>query len=457
MTQSAQEIGLRRRLRDLPHDWNNRFTDESDRALRELLFRSLSRNEDHYLRLLFPEGPPTDATWDLSQAQGASDGAEYTAAARGHACGHIFKQGESTYQCRTCSADDTCVLCTRCFNASDHDGHLVFISISPGNSGCCDCGDDEAWLREVRCSIHSANADHIGKKAGKSPALPDELVGAIKMTIARSLDFLCDVFSCSPEQLRHAKSKDSVQEDERCSRLLPKVYGHESRYNAPDVDPEFALVLWNDEKHTVDDVRDQVARACKQSKKFGLSKAMEVNDCGRSVILYNHDVGTLLDMAAVLEQLKVTVTIRSARDTFREQMCATIIEWISEISGCSVGSDPYILRNTICEEMLSAWNIGSQARNIGIGQDGIDDHQIEDEELARQYRRLIHARARVPVVRMNIGVVNDNNTTNTTNNDDEDNDENAEEDEDMDGSEAVADEEMIDLDPVDISNILAGE
>ncbi|KAI6881847.1 hypothetical protein KC318_g22058, partial [Hortaea werneckii] len=93
-------------------------------------------------------------------------------------------------------------------------------------------------------------------------------------------------------------------------------------------------------------------------------------------------------MAKVLEQIKVTVTIRSARDTFREQMCEALIEWIGDISGCAVGSDAYILRNTVCEEFLKPWRVGgSTAANRDIGQRGIDDHEHEDnDKLRRRYR-----------------------------------------------------------------------
>ncbi|KAK3068015.1 E3 ubiquitin-protein ligase ubr1, partial [Teratosphaeriaceae sp. CCFEE 6253] len=297
--------------------------------------------------------------------------------------------GESTYHCKTCAADDTCVLCVRCFEGSEHDGHSVFISVSPGNSGCCDCGDAEAWKREVRCCIHTeGTADRQqGKvKAPVEPAgaqLPPDLMQAIRMTLARAIDYLCDVFSCSPEQLRLPKSETSIRLDETLSRLGPP-YGEEP----VDAQPEFALVLWNDEKHTVDDVQNQVARACSQSKKFGLAVAHEVDEIGRSVIHYSRDVKELLRMAGVLEQIKVTVTIRSSRDTFREAMCATIIAWIADISGCAVGSDPYILRNVICEELLRPWRMGSQAVNADVGREGIDDHELEENLQNRQRYRM---------------------------------------------------------------------
>ncbi|KAJ9625575.1 E3 ubiquitin-protein ligase ubr1 [Taxawa tesnikishii (nom. ined.)] len=422
---SQAERNLSAFLRDLPHEYENRFTEEADEVLRRYLFRSLAGHDEANLRLFFPQGIPEDPTepWSLRQAQGAVDGAEYTEAARGHPCGHIFRDGESTYRCKTCAADDTCVLCARCFESSDHDGHTVFISVSPGNSGCCDCADDEAWIRPVRCSIHSTNGAVEDKNAGKAPALPEEIVEVIRMTIGRVLDYMVDVFSCSPEQLRLPKTEASVRFDELKARLIPNRYEGQEHL---DADEEYALILWNDEKHTVEDVQNQVAKACAQSKRFGLRKAMEVNDIGRSVVHTSTNLNELLRMTKVIEELKVTVTIRSARDTFREQMCGTIIDWISDISGCSVGPDPHILRDTICEELLKPWQKGSEGINSGIGKAGIDDHEYEENVKQRQeYQQLLRPFGPGNVVRVELEL-----------------DEGDEGDDDEDDEEIIMDEEI---------------
>jgi E3 ubiquitin-protein ligase UBR1 len=207
------------------------------------------------------------------------------------------------------------------------------------------------------------------------------------------------------------------------------VYGDEP----VDGEVEYALLLWNDEKHTVFDVQNQVARACSRTKKFGFGKAMEVNDIGRSIIHSSKDLSELLRMAEVIEQLKVTVTIRSSRDTFREQMCATIIDWIADISGCSVGNDPHILRNIVCEELLKPWRTGSQAVNKDIGKEGIYDHEIEEtEKLRGEYRRLIHPQGTglaANIVRVEVEIQDD--TTNGDDDDDEDNDDDDDDDGEM--------------------------
>ncbi|PVI07518.1 RING finger domain-containing protein [Periconia macrospinosa] len=390
-------------LRELPRRHDYAYTQNATRELYQILFRSLAGRPEH-LPLFFPNGPPTDPdiTWSLRDAQGAVEGAEYTEAARGKPCGHIFKSGVATYRCKTCTNDDTCVLCARCFDASDHEGHQVFVSISPGNSGCCDCGDDEAWIRPLHCTIHSASASSETGTTGKAkadPSLPEDLVESIRMTISRALDYLIDVFSCSPEQLRLPKTEESILQDEQSSRLTSKWYGPGDQ---ADEEQKFCLVLWNDEKHTVHDVQDQVARACKQKMAFGLAKAHEVNDVGRATIVTRSNIKDLLRMAKIIEDIKLTVTIRSARDTFREQMAGAIVDWISDIAGSSVGDDAQILRRIVCEELLKPWRVGSEASNIGIGRNGLDDHEMEDRDpdMESFYYRYLTQQRRAQLARM---------------------------------------------------------
>jgi E3 ubiquitin-protein ligase UBR1 len=327
---------------------------------------------------------------------------------------------------------------------------MVLIQVSPGNSGCCDCGDKEAWKIEVNCSIHTvgfghgdADAEHggHGKQSDTSAGetLPNDLVEAMRATLSRCIDYLCDVFSCSPEQMRHEKSEDSIKKDEHDARLSPAIYGEEQI----EEQPEYALILWNDEKHTMDEVMDQVAKACKVTRKAGLMKATEVDGVGRSIIHYSRDIKALLEMAAVIEQIKVTVTIRSSRDTFREQMCATIIDWIADIAGCAIGNEPYLLRTLICEELLRPWKTGSNATYKFVGEAGLFDH--EDEERARRRKQAEELNA---LLRQQGGLIQLGGLQGQMIAVGNDNDEEIEVIEDQ-------EEEMAGLDEVDVEDILA--
>lgn len=357
----------------LPQKHNYRYGPEAEKDLLQLLFKSLTGHNEQRLRQLFPEGLPA-GPWKLAEAQGAKEGAEYSESARGKRCGHIFRAGEATYRCVTCAADDTCVLCSRCFDSSDHTGHQYQISVSLGNCGCCDCGDEEAWRLPLFCAIHTDSGSKKGKERAQNP-VPQDWVAYIKLTIARVMDYFCDVISCSPEQLRLPKTEEAIRQDEVASRLHAGWYGEGDQ---EEQEPEFALALWNDEKHTIRDVSRQVTRACRERDSFGVARAHETNDIGRSIVKYSKDLQRLLAVSKIIEQIKVTVTLRSARDTFREQMCGTIVEWLTDISGCSVLEDNELLRHVICEELMNPWRRGSGAYNADIGLRGIDDHQKSD-------------------------------------------------------------------------------
>ncbi|KAI2787624.1 hypothetical protein POX_f07997 [Penicillium oxalicum] len=363
-------------LLQLPAQHNYRYGPKAERDLLELLFRSLVGHSEELLIHLFPDGTP-NGPWKLAEAQGAREGAEYSEAARGKRCGHIFRAGEATYRCVTCAADDTCVLCSRCFDSSDHTGHQYQISLSSGNCGCCDCGDDEAWRLPLFCAIHT-DSGNVKSKQRAERQLPSEVIDSVRLTISRVLDYFCDVISCSPENLRLPKTTEGIKQDEEASRLRPGWYGAGDQ---EEEEPEFALMLWNDEKHTIRDVAHQVSRACRERDSFGVARAHETNDIGRSVVKYSKDLQRLLAVSKIIEEIKVTVSVRSARDTFREQMCGAIVEWLADIAGCSILDDNEIFRQVICEELLSPWRKGSGAFNADIGMKGIDDHQETENHL----------------------------------------------------------------------------
>ncbi|PHH63817.1 hypothetical protein CDD81_5474 [Ophiocordyceps australis] len=371
---STQEQQLCQFLAELPARFDFRYTEDASKELLRNLFWSMAGGNHGYMGLLFPTGRLADSL-KLREAQGAVEGAEYTEAARGKRCGHIFKPGEASYVCRTCGTDETCCLCSRCFDSTDHSGHMVRMQLSVGNSGCCDCGDDEAWTHRLLCIVHSDIDTGPDKgKAKQAAALPDEFLASLRMTVARAFDYICDVVSCSPEQLRQAKSQESILKDEESSRLSSKYYGAQG----PPC-TEFALVLWNDEKHTVQDVQDQVARACSKTMREASRNALETDLVGRSILTYSTDIAQLLKMAKIMEAIRVTVTIRAARDTFREQMCGTLVEWLSDISGCTAGHDSHILRQTVCEQAMRPWRQGSRATHtLGL----IDDEEEDEQSMS---------------------------------------------------------------------------
>jgi Putative zinc finger in N-recognin (UBR box) len=70
-------------------------------------------------------------------------------------CQHPFKKNDIVWVCRTCQADETCVLCHACYSQSDHVGHdVAFYHAQAG--GCCDCGDPDGTYNVIYNRAHFA-------------------------------------------------------------------------------------------------------------------------------------------------------------------------------------------------------------------------------------------------------------------------------------------------------------
>lgn len=73
---------------------------------------------------------------------------------------------------------------------------------------------------------------------------------------------------------------------------------------------------------------------------------------GREIVEMSPNPQRLLEMAAVMNNIDIGVTIRRAYDTFREQIVGIIVEWLRDLTRCRVGADTTILREVIAHEML---------------------------------------------------------------------------------------------------------
>ncbi|KAK9491525.1 hypothetical protein V1508DRAFT_357779 [Lipomyces doorenjongii] len=341
---------LSRYLREMPARHDFLYTDESKRSLLRILFNSISAN-GKYLSFFFPHGPPA-ITEDWMMSTGEGDPSH-----PGRPCMHQFQKGEPTYKCKECGLDDTCVLCWRCYNASDHIGHTVTVSISQKDGGgVCDCGDPEAWLRDVNCKYYSA------AQAPPKP-LPDNLIQSIRGTVARTLDYILDVFSCSPQSYQDCKDEELIRKDFGSFALDPNIYGGK-REEADKDNGQFALVLWNDEKHSFTDVIQIVMRATRRREEYGKFISEEVDAIGRKIVSTSSNLKDLIAAREIIDRLQLAVSIRSTRDTFREDMCGTMLEWLNDLATSPLVGHHFVLRDLICESLCQPWQVGSTATRV---------------------------------------------------------------------------------------------
>jgi len=71
-------------------------------------------------------------------------------------CAKILTSKDIVFKCLDCEKDPTCIICKECYEKGNHKGHRVILQ--KNGSGCCDCGDPDAWKEEGFCSDHPGYA-----------------------------------------------------------------------------------------------------------------------------------------------------------------------------------------------------------------------------------------------------------------------------------------------------------
>ncbi|KAI8803245.1 hypothetical protein BJ742DRAFT_683363 [Cladochytrium replicatum] len=290
---------------------------------------------------------PEDAKDDDDEDDEAELPPEYRRSHRGKPCGHVFNKGEGVHRCRTCGADPTCVFCSRCFYATNHDGHDTSFSISSKGGGCCDCGDPEAWKIPQHCKYHSPAAESGSESLQPLPKVhskgsryltqclidyDQDLVSAMRTVIATSLDFILDTFADCPEDLTLPETVESIYNANGW-----EVPQEEEQHRAGKM--PYTLSLWNDETHSFEEVINKVMETTGCSTAEAEEVAKAVDGYGRQIIKTSPNVEELLQIGNSINSIKLAVTIRTSREVFREHIAVVALEWIAGLAN-SVKSGP---------------------------------------------------------------------------------------------------------------------
>ncbi|KAK0502977.1 hypothetical protein EDD18DRAFT_1276884 [Armillaria luteobubalina] len=351
-----------------------RFVLETMPGSRKYLFTAATRAEilselydafwGSYAHLFLPNSNsslPLHAT--LSQVQsslGFSGAGKEAPVLPGRPCGHILKKGESCFRCKDCALDDSCVLCPRCFHATNHTGHNVSFFIAQQSGGCCDCGDEEAWRAPIGCPYHPPPISSDDEMSGLSTPkvtsksmqdsiptvknfpdrvfVPPDLRETMSKTVGYALDFILDTLDFSPDE-------PSVPANEADLRVQPSA--------DPMSKDHYCIVLWNDEKHSFDEVIKLLCDKTNCSHEEASEITQRIDEQGREIVEMGSNVQRLIETAQSLTIIDLGVTVRRAYDTFREQVVSVIIEWLLDLTHSRLGSDTLILREIISEELLS--------------------------------------------------------------------------------------------------------
>nr|XP_042132993.1 E3 ubiquitin-protein ligase UBR1 [Peromyscus maniculatus bairdii] len=150
-------------------------------------------------------------------------------------CGKVFKSGETTYSCRDCAIDPTCVLCMDCFQSSVHKNHRYKMHTSTGG-GFCDCGDTEAWKTGPFCVDHEPGRAGTTKETLHCP-LNEEVIVQARKIFPSVIKYIVEM---------------TIWEEEK--ELPPELQIREKN-------ERYYCVLFNDEHHSYDHVIYSLQRA----------------------------------------------------------------------------------------------------------------------------------------------------------------------------------------------------
>ena len=189
-------------------------------------------------------------------------------------CGKIFAPYEFTYSCRDCGVDNTCVMCNDCFSKSIHQNHNYRMSQSSGGGGCCDCGDPEAWKDGYVCTDHAPNKE---KPAREKTPRELQLQKRAEILFLALVRFIFELVI--PDVQMFSFSEDSDSE-------MVKYY-NSSSYLEPEnkhIASTYALMLYNDEVHTYDDVEKMLKNSVNATTEQAKGYATVVDRIGRTIL-----------------------------------------------------------------------------------------------------------------------------------------------------------------------------
>lgn len=380
---SETQSDLRLKLQTFGIAYDHITSTKSKNELSKLLYNDIVNTLPY--DPFFPSRSPSFER-PLRTQQGTEVDTEYSPSARGRPCGHVFRKGETLYRCRNCGIDDTCVLCAKCFKATDHEGHDVAMSLNGGSGGCCDCGDIEAWRVDMKCSYHySAETIEMPEQS----QVPENIEENIRRTVSQLLDFILDILSHAKNAGKAPSLEDDTtnpEVDAKMAALTGSAYREEHEASMAKT---WSTVLWNDEKHDFEEVIDIVKRSCKSTRAFGKAIAASVDSRGRATV-YTGTLSEAVRIAQMLGRIRLGVTVRSARDIFREDMVETAVLFLQDLANLTIfttedgAANTEMARRIICEELCKPWTRGSSkatsnAMDSSIPMLDSDDYAEGDE------------------------------------------------------------------------------
>ncbi|GAA5974704.1 hypothetical protein JCM11641_007232 [Rhodosporidiobolus odoratus] len=122
----------------------------------------------------------------------------------------------------------------------------------------------------------------------------------------------------------------------------------------------FAIHLWNDEKHSFAQVIEQVTRAVGCSRHAASQVAQRVDTVGRDVVLVSPDAEEVLRAAQKIAEIELAVTVRTAPESWDEQVAAEIVSFARDLSKARFAGEAGGLAEVVARVWLEQGEGGSR-------------------------------------------------------------------------------------------------
>jgi hypothetical protein len=263
-------------------------------------------------------------------------------------CGYLFQRNDIVFNCKTCQSDETCVLCLKCFQNGNHEGHDVFFHrTSPG--GVCDCGDSEAWAPEGFCVFHGQRDGNTANTSNSenAGALPDEIVQVADALFAAIVDFCVEMAKRSMQvfdaEFVDANGRQTLHELRQ--QLQTSGYTLE---HAQQLERMFHVRICNDDVHSDEDLIHSLSQK-RIPRAEDLVRAIDSN--GSEIVARDLTLRDALTLMQALKSEGWHVCVVQDRFIHDEDVLLRVSQWIKAI--CSLSKQLHVL---FCGKLFATAN-----------------------------------------------------------------------------------------------------
>ncbi|CAO3587585.1 unnamed protein product [Absidia cylindrospora] len=220
--------------------------------------------------------------------------------------------------------------------------------------------------------------------------IPSDLLDSIHDTLSIVLDYILETFAASPEDVSPGTANAILKDcaDSHAALGIPDTTNKRH--------PTYSCVLWNDERHSFEEVNDIVVKALKCSRTEAQKVAEHVDAYGRHILFTTENLKEAIKVAMQINSINLAMTVRSTQNTIREDISGVLLEWLKDlISGrfkffTLVDGGTSILRDTMCKVLCEDWALRPELATLSTrsrrarrwdlaGEEDIDIHDLDND------------------------------------------------------------------------------